>query len=429
MDDPGRAAAADANLAIHFTWVQRQTAGMRVREAEDLVLTDGGVPCDTFNAACRARLRTRGAARRIEQACGWFGELGHPFSWWVGPADTPAGLGALLEAAGLRKAETELAMAVELAAFRDEVPVPEAFEVRRVRAASELRAFARINAANWSPPDPFVEEFYRRGETALLDSASPLWLYVGYRDGEPVATSELTVGGGVAGLYNIATLAPHRRRGYGSAMTLQPLRDARSAGHATGILQAAADGVGLYRRLGFRPFGEIAEYKPPQRDASSGRGRGIAIRRALPADAAPLAEMWTRSIRELCRRDHHGREAVIAEWCRQRTPATMAAAMADPEMFWLVAQGTGDSPLGVGILGARGLVHAIYVHPEAVRRGVGSALLRALEKEARRRRFAALTLESTATGRPFYLARGFVDDGLPVVRFGGIPAQPMRKPL
>ena len=66
----------------------------------------------------------------------------------------------------------------------------------------------------------------------------------------------------MVGLYNIATLAAHRRRGYGSALTLAPLLEARRVGVSTAVLQAAPDGVGVYRRIGFEAFGEITEYKP-----------------------------------------------------------------------------------------------------------------------------------------------------------------------
>ena len=53
-----------------------------------------------------------------------------------------------------------------------------------------------------------------------------------------------------------------RGRRIGSRMTWQPLHDARAAGCDLGVLQAAEEGVGLYRRLGFEAFGGITEYKP-----------------------------------------------------------------------------------------------------------------------------------------------------------------------
>ena len=45
-------------------------------------------------------------------------------------------------------------------------------------------------------------------------------------------------------------------------MTVQPLVEAREQGHRAAILQAAAAGVGIYERVGFRAYGEITEYKP-----------------------------------------------------------------------------------------------------------------------------------------------------------------------
>jgi len=256
------AAAADANLATHFTWVQQQTTGMRVRRSESLVLSDSGLPCDTFNAVCRARLERDAVGSAIHEAIDWFAERSHPFSWWVGPGDRPADLGQQLERAGLEPAESELAMALDLTALPGIDLAPNGLSIRRVSTALELAEYARINAANWSPPDVQVVEFYVRAAPVILHPASPLWLYLGYLDGVPVATAELTIGGGVVGLYAISTLAEHRRRGYGSALTARPLRDAMEAGQQVAILQAAPDGVGVYRRLGFHDFGKIREYKP-----------------------------------------------------------------------------------------------------------------------------------------------------------------------
>lgn len=186
--------------------------------------------------------------------------MDRPFSWWLNPGDEPIDLGHLLLEAGLQRAETETAMAADL----DKLPrgnlSPNGLQIERVRTTVQLEDFATIVAANWTPPDTNVIRFYERATLALLGDDPVLWLYVGYLDEVAVASSELTVGGGVVGLYSVCTLEMYRRRGFGSAMTLRPLLDARTLGFHIAILQSAADS--LYARIGFKPFGEITEYKP-----------------------------------------------------------------------------------------------------------------------------------------------------------------------
>jgi ribosomal protein S18 acetylase RimI-like enzyme len=254
------AEAADANFVVHASWVLERTAGMRIIDKPEILLADSGLPCDTFNFVCRARFAADQAPRQIREAIAFFNR---PFSWWVGPADQPSNLGELLVGAGLLCAETELAMAADLAALQTYDLSPGGLEIRRVRTPGELQDFAQVVAANWMPPDTEVLHFYVLAAPVLLHPASPQWLYVGYLAGQPVATAELVVGGGVAGLYNICTLEAYRRRGIGTALTLRPLLDARDGGFHIAVLQAAAAGVGVYERIGFTRFGDITEYKPP----------------------------------------------------------------------------------------------------------------------------------------------------------------------
>lgn len=171
----------------------------------------------------------------------------------------------MLTEAGLEEAESELAMTLELSQLPDPPTRPRALQIRRVRTVEELRAFARINAANWSPPDAQVVRFYQLATGALFAHHAPQWLYLGLLDVIPVATAELTLGGGVAGLYNISTVKAYRGRGIGTAVTYAPLLEARDLGLTTAILQAAPDGVGVYHRLGFTPFGTVTEFKPGER--------------------------------------------------------------------------------------------------------------------------------------------------------------------
>lgn len=244
---------------------------MQVEDRPDALLTDCGMPCDTFNVACRARLSPATVLDRIRQIIAWFQGRRHPFSWWVAPGDQPTELGQMLVAAGLEAADDELAMSADLRRIRLADLAPNRLDIRRVKSPSELVTFAQINAANWSPPNEHVLRFYERGARVLFTPESPFWYYVGYVDGEAVATAELTLGGGVVGLFNISTLAAHRHRGYGSAMTVQPLVDAAAAGYDTAVLQAAPDGVGVYRRVGFTTYGEVCEYKPREQEAVSGK--------------------------------------------------------------------------------------------------------------------------------------------------------------
>jgi hypothetical protein len=102
------------NLAGHFSFLPGQTEGMLVEERSDLVLVDSGLPSDTFNAVCRAKLGRENAARRIEAAVLHFRRKNLPFSWWVGPLSEPATLDEELKKHGLSFAEKEVGMAADI---------------------------------------------------------------------------------------------------------------------------------------------------------------------------------------------------------------------------------------------------------------------------------------------------------------------------
>lgn len=256
---------ADQNLAIHSGWIQNQLDGMSCRNDPGLQLADSGLPSDTFNTVCRSRLDPIAAPGRIAAVRNHFAGSGRPFSWWLGPGDQPDNLDQLLIEAGLVRAETETAMAADLATLAThDVPVIPGIQVRRVWTADDLERFAALLAANWDPPDPSVLAFYRQASRILLTGECPLRLYLACEGDEPVGTVEVTVGGGVAGVYNVGTVAVHRGRGIGSQLVMAGLLGAAQDGISIGILQAAPAAQSLYQRLGFRSFGSYTEYKPRQ---------------------------------------------------------------------------------------------------------------------------------------------------------------------
>jgi hypothetical protein len=113
---------ADESFVTHVTWAVERTPGMSSRVSDALVIADSGLPCDTFNFVCRARLGADAALAAAGLAVRYFEERRRPFSWWVGPADRPRNLRHVLGALGLERAETELAMSLALERLPAAVP-------------------------------------------------------------------------------------------------------------------------------------------------------------------------------------------------------------------------------------------------------------------------------------------------------------------
>ncbi|MFP2909764.1 GNAT family N-acetyltransferase [Pyxidicoccus sp. 3LFB2] len=252
--------AMEANQVDHMTYLPRRLPEATVRDEPGLLLVDSSIPSNTFNVVCRTRLRARDAEAGIAAAVGHFRGKSLPFAWWVGPGVMPEDLDARLTAHGLVRAEQETGMAADLSRLPP-LTLPAGLTVRRVSTERELADFARVVAHNWEPMDQGVVDFYARTARAALSPDCPIRFYVGYVDGAPVATSECHLSHGVAGLYSVSTLKAARRRGFGGALTLAPLLDAREAGYRTATLQASAEGEGVYARLGFEPRGLFRVYE------------------------------------------------------------------------------------------------------------------------------------------------------------------------
>ncbi|MBI1788299.1 MAG: GNAT family N-acetyltransferase [Acidobacteria bacterium] len=251
--------AMEENLHGHVAYVQRRTPVMQVDDRADLLLVESGLPCDSFNKILRARLTEADADRRIAEAVGYFRAVNRPFAWWVGPGSRPLDLERRLEEHGLRAAESELGMALELAQLPAQVDAPAGLEVRRVLTPADLDGFLQVAASE--PSDPAVAAFFQSAAPLLLEEDCPMRLFAGYLEGTPAAISELFVGGGVAGIHAVATRAEFRGQGIGSLMTWTAAAEGRRLGLPVATLQASEQGQGVYARLGFHACCRFVEYQ------------------------------------------------------------------------------------------------------------------------------------------------------------------------
>lgn len=157
-------------------------------------------------------------------------------------------------------------MAIDLQTLSNQLSLPPRLTIERVDDGETLKTWLRVMIVGSELPEEILLLLLNITAEHDFKAVPDVHCYLGRLNGEPVATSLLFLGGGVAGIYNVATLPDVRRQGIGSALTMIPLLEARKQGYRIGILQSTPMGLNLYRRLGFREYCLFSAYfwSPPK---------------------------------------------------------------------------------------------------------------------------------------------------------------------
>lgn len=202
------------------------------------VLTE--VPLAMFNVVGGARFDD--PRRRTAQVAGTLMRRGLPFVWMV---DSPGSeVGDVLANLGLTGSTTT-------AMHR---PLRDAVGPRLKEATSE--ELVDLGALAFGLPEVAREEMRRRAPALREDAVH----VVIREDGRAVAGGSGIGAGATWGLYNIATLPSHRRRGLGTQVVQALLAAGRQRGYAAAVLDATASGSDLYARAGFEAVGLLEQY-------------------------------------------------------------------------------------------------------------------------------------------------------------------------
>ena len=139
------------------------------------------------------------------------------------------------------------------------------------------------------------------------------------------------------------------------------------------------------------------------------------IRPYVTGDAPALVDLFRSTVRSVNLADYSDEQVQawapdvidVAEW---------AARMAENSTY--VAELNGDLA-GFTEFTPGGHVHMLFVAKDKLRRGVGTALLRHVEVEAKRRGLQELTTDASLTARPTFEKNGYVAIKRQQVRMGG----------
>jgi len=251
----------EQNLRYSFRALAADRACGDVREIGGVSIASAGTSFQMFNAAFlagpvadAADLERRAVTARVQ-----FEARSLEWSFWVCDGLLPPRLrkqaGRIIERNGLRLAVQLPGMSAErLLPPRRALPD---LEIRRVVDEASRLAFCDIGCACFHVPLNWFREIFLRPRLWENDFVG----WVGYRDGEPVVTAATVVAAGAIGVYNVATLPEHRRRGHGEALVRYALEQARrESGCERTILQATDYGLQLYLSMGYRTVTTVNVY-------------------------------------------------------------------------------------------------------------------------------------------------------------------------
>ena len=181
------------------------------------------------------------------------------FTWWMEPPLHCSDWEAALSHYGFVSSTDTPGLAVELRALNEPAQRVDGLQIRRVEDEDLVHSWGAAFTRGYGMPtewEPAIHDIAVR-----LGSDFPVRNYLGYWNGEPVATSSLFLGAGVAGIYNVSTLPKARGKGIGGALTLHPLQEAREMGYRIGTLQSSDMGYNVYRKLGFQHLCQIEYFR------------------------------------------------------------------------------------------------------------------------------------------------------------------------
>ncbi len=248
------------NLRESFRAIAASRTAGENRELRGLSIAAAGVAFQMFNAAFLSTpvASETELAQRISLASVHFAARGLEWAFWVcedfmEPRASRRSR-QIFERNGLRFSVELPGMVAERIAPPVK-PLP-ALEIHRVADAATRAAFCGIGSTCFHVPIAWLSE--------VFDGAG-VWqrfnAHVAYVDGEPVATAATVLGGGAVGVYNVATLPDHRRRGYGEAVMRHALEEARREhGIERTTLQSTPAGYGIYERMGYHTVTRVSVY-------------------------------------------------------------------------------------------------------------------------------------------------------------------------
>ena len=249
MNDDELASAVDRNYWESYTALAQACGGGVLRD-EGVLAISTGLPVPALNQGFVTNPLSA-PEDSIRELIDFFDHAGVPFILRVREGVDPDSEQAMA-AMGMPYSDTVPGMA--MFPIGNAPPLPAGLTIEAVRDDATLARFQQVMAEGFGMPLALAQQLMQPASLKIPGFES----YLGLIDDEPVATSSVYTAGEVAGVYNVATIASRRRRGFGEALTGHAVSRGQEQGCTVAILQASAMGKPVYERMGFRT---VAPYR------------------------------------------------------------------------------------------------------------------------------------------------------------------------
>lgn len=250
--------AMSNNFKNQFAYFADKVPLLQSANQPDITVIQSKIPDDTLNCVISARFSPVNFFSRVNDVINLFENPKRPFTWWVGPLDTPKNLQEALISQGMVLQEVNEGMYLEIEEF---IPSynPRNLSFQRILNPFHLKDFYEI-ILNFDVNSKAFKELYSQIPPYLYSKDSNFGFYVGFFENKPVVSGILFVNEGVAGIYYILTSPEYRKRGFATLMMEYLLQQVKEKGISLAILLASKEGKQLYNKMGFRACGYFFEY-------------------------------------------------------------------------------------------------------------------------------------------------------------------------
>jgi ribosomal protein S18 acetylase RimI-like enzyme len=262
LADPSREAVVRA-LEAHTREQAVAWSGSRANRVEDrpdMLLVVSGRPVAWTNGVHYARFDPAEADRKIAEATEVFKKANVPALWRVTDTSEPADLSTRLEANGWRYHDGLPFLSAPIDAIPALERIPEGLLIERATDTGTQSAWKHAMEHGFGMSRDEADVVFDEADASGFDPEGPWVRFAGLLDGRPVASSGLILWGGLAAVYNVATVPQARRRGIGTAMTKAAIDHACGLGYHVAVLGTSDAGRGIYERMGFRQVEVVREY-------------------------------------------------------------------------------------------------------------------------------------------------------------------------